>query len=586
MMWLYVPKSMLVNDGQYDERSVGGYMGGIGKPGDPINVRDVPWDKWSGPLCTWIPLVLLCAVAVICMSLIIHPQWSKRERLRYPIADFANSLLQQDRDRATGPIFRNKVFWIALVAVLAIRLMNGAHTWYPHTMIEVKLKFIFTGAFKDKFPLFMNYQYANLLTEPEIIPAVIAFSFFLASDISFSIGISHFVSCVAIYLFMRAGVDIAGTYMEGGIKEWCNFGSCLGVAALIVYVGRRYYLQLFKRAMFLGKSREIERYAVWACRIFIVAVAGMIAWLVYFGLDWPLAVMAVLMVLLLFLIVARVNAECGLFFYKPPWMIPGILVGLIGMQTLGPQMLAIVAMFAIMLTADTFECLIPYVTNGLKINETVGVRPGKTGWMAAGAFALGLAVVIPVALWADYNFGIGNHGWVKWASKQTFDTVTRTVKTLTTAGSLDQVLDYTWWERIRNIRPDLTCLYAIGVGFLLVVIVGKLRLRFPWWFVHPVIFLGFGARIIGKFGFSFLLGCLIKVVLTRVGGAAEVPPGPPADGRGHCGRSFRGVDLHGDQLGLLPRQRYPRGGVQGVVAADPNRSNDPGVAISDISRGS
>ena len=52
---------------------------------------------------------------------------------------------------------------------------------------------------------------------------------------------------------------------------------------------------------------------------------------------------------------ARQNAECGTFFYKPTWMMPGVLVGLFGLTTLGPTMIIILGMVMYVLMGDPFE---------------------------------------------------------------------------------------------------------------------------------------------------------------------------------------------------------------------------------------
>ena len=46
---------------------------------------------------------------------------------------------------------------------------------------------------------------------------------------------------------------------------------------------------------------------------------------------------------------------------------PAIVVGLFGAETLGPRVLVLVGLFAMIVAADPFECLIPYVLNGLRM---------------------------------------------------------------------------------------------------------------------------------------------------------------------------------------------------------------------------
>jgi hypothetical protein len=95
------------------------------------------------------------------------------------------------------------------------------------------------------------------------------------------------------------------------------------------------------------------------------------------------------------------------------------------------------------------------------------------------------------------------------------------VTQLTLSGELEKVKNYGVWDRLRGMRPDRNFLIAAGVGFGLLLLVSAMRLRYPWWPLHPVAVLVFASGAIGKFGFSFLMGWLLKVGLTKFGGAAK-----------------------------------------------------------------
>ena len=56
------------------------------------------------------------------------------------------------------------------------------------------------------------------------------------------------------------------------------------------------------------------------------------------------------------------------------------------------------------------------------------------------------------------------------------------------------------------------------VGVLLVGVVSYLRLRVPWWPIHPVLFMVWGTRQMAEISFSFLIGWGIKTAVTNLGG--------------------------------------------------------------------
>ncbi|MHC4717388.1 MAG: DUF6785 family protein, partial [Planctomycetota bacterium] len=131
----YVPPQMLPDPSGNDEVVIDGYLNGLSDGKEPIGLDRVPWGAWRGPLTVWLPLAMLLSVSVICLSLIVHRQWSQREHLRYPIADFAAGLMGA-ADGDDRPVYRRRIFWIGLGAILALHLINGLFAW---KVIQVRI---------------------------------------------------------------------------------------------------------------------------------------------------------------------------------------------------------------------------------------------------------------------------------------------------------------------------------------------------------------------------------------------------------------------------------------------------------------
>ena len=92
----YAPPKMMVDvtEENYDE-TVSAYIFGAPKTTEqkpPLGeqvaqaVKRVPWRAWARPLTTWMPLVLLSALASACLALITFRQWSEHEFLSFPIS--------------------------------------------------------------------------------------------------------------------------------------------------------------------------------------------------------------------------------------------------------------------------------------------------------------------------------------------------------------------------------------------------------------------------------------------------------------------------------------------------------------------
>jgi len=514
----YVCPAMLPNDGQYSKELLDGFVMGRGEPGKPIALDEVPWAPWIKPLAIWMPLLATLGVAVICLSLIVHRQWSRNERLRYPIAAFAGSLLGEEDNRGLNSIFRDRIFWLGAACVVAIRIINGLHAWYPNS-IEVPLTFDFS-AVHAKWPDMIKVDHGLMLLYPEIFPIVVAFAFFLASDVSLSLGLSTLGIVVAASMLAGWGVDTSYDSYSGGVFPYQRFGGYLALGAMLLYTGRGYYRSVLVRALTFRHNGEAQGYAAWALRVLVLAFVALTVMLMLLGLDVLVSIIVVGLLLLIFLIIARLNAEAGLFFVGAAWQPIAVLVGLFGIAALGPSVIGTVALLGALIVMDPRECLMPFVVNGLKICDDQHVRPARIGRWGPWVFIMSIAVAVPVVLWANYNYGVTLRD--TWATGDVprfpFDAVDHAVRELKLRGELASSQGISAIGRIARMNPDGRFLAAAGAGLVVVLAVSVLRIRLTWWPLHPIIFLVWGSWAMNKFSASFLLGWAIKAAVTRLGG--------------------------------------------------------------------
>jgi len=522
----YAPPKMLPAQGRYDPQVTDRFVAGAKAKGEgfglagAFDLDNVPWSGWAECLGTWLPLIVLTAVGVICLGLIVHREWAYHERLRYPVALVASAILEQDPDRAVGSIFRNRLFWLGLGTVFLVHVVNGLATLYPDDMVRIPLN-VDLSVVKQKWPDLGKAPQAWGLFAPKLIPTVAAFAFFLASDVSLSLGLSQVIYVPLVAGLLVAGVDYRGEYMTGGPQNWHLFGSYLGIAILVAYIGRRYYWDILVSALTFRRRAGTVRSAVWACRVFIVSMVLIVAFLcVRVGLGLPLAVLVVFLIFLIFVVMGRINVETGLFFIQPYWQPLAILMGLFGIAALGPKTIVIVGLICVVLTIDPRESLMPFLLNGLKVCDDNRVRPGRVGVTAGATYVVALLVAIIIVFWASYNHGAPQRdGWAfKNVPAFTFDAANNATAQLKYSGDLTRSQEYGAWQRVGNINPAPGFLSAVGIGLALVFVTGFLRLRYTWWPLHPVIFLVWGTYPMANFSHSFLLGWLIKTVITRFGG--------------------------------------------------------------------
>lgn len=519
----YAPDRLLVNGGRYDEDVTGAYVAGEYGSKHLLNFRAVPWDAWIRPLAAWVPLLLLTAAATVCLSLIVHPEWSRRELLPYPVVAFGRAIIAGRAPGHQRLLVRTGAFWAGLGVVFGIHLLNGLYGYFPDVLVRVPRWFDFTPITR-LWPEVTRGAGWWMLFVPRIYPTVIAFSFFLASEVSLSLGLSQVGAVVLSAVLAGYGIDLQAYQPGTGAASWQMFGSSAGMAAVILYIGRHHYLRVGRFAFFPparpGTSPAPERYTIWACRGLLASCAALAAMLVWLGLDWPLAVILVVLLMVLSMVTARISAETGLPHIESNWNGLGVLLGLFGTAALGPKAIVVVGLICAMLMVDVRETLMPYVTNGLKVCDDEQVKPAGIAWRGGLVFAAGLCLAIPVVLAANYTHGAALvDGWGSWVVPRfAFDKVTDATLRLEAMGELASSRGFTPWERVLALHPQPAFLWAAGLGAAAVVLCSFLRLRFARWPLHPVLFLAWGTWPLMCFSPSFLVGWAAKKLVTRFGG--------------------------------------------------------------------
>lgn len=520
----YTPPAMLANDGKYDKDVMEGFFAASGSEKETFPFTKVPWHAWWKPLTLWGVLIAAFMLGSVCLGVIVHKQWSDRERLRYPLAEIVSSLLRLD-EKGRPAIFKEKIFWIGLAVPFAIRMFNFASYWIPNS-IEIPLTFDFSEL-RNAFPELMKVPYASYFSTPTIYPAIVGLAFLLAADIGLSISLANPISVAVLYFMISYGVDLSGGDMQGGLRSWQIFGSYLAMACMIIYGGRRYYWQTLKAAAGFKPHPDTNTTAVKAMRIFFMLFAVAVIILAANGLPWTIALLAWMIMTLMVVVCARLNAECGTFSLEPGWHMPGILIGLFGMGALGPQAIIVLGMLMVLIQVEAIESVMPFVVNGLKFSADSGLaRTGKTGLILAAGILLTIVVTIPTALWADYHHPAalrrGGDGTPIW------NTASRVISDATNAGQPPPPVKVSNGAVWRNMHTNSRFIVGVTVGFVAMMAFSLLRLRFSWWPLHPVLIIVFSTWFAARFGFSFFIGWCIKMAVMKYGGGQKFTAIKPA----------------------------------------------------------
>lgn len=508
----------LVSGGEADPFAVGLLGGWDGEL--MLRPTDLPWGIWWPTLRLWGTLALLMGLAAVCLALVVHPQWSRRELLPYPIARFVQEIGERQAGQLLPEVAHSKLFWLAFVVVLSLHTINGLWTWFPNS-IQVPLAYDFYPL-RKLFPEGSKAAMAWASFYPQIFFSVIGFAFFLRTEMSLSLGVIGLFYMGLASIVFRQGVPLLqDNWLQPNNFTMVLFGAWLGGFLIVLYIGRRYYSSVAASAMGLPRQAEVPAYSVWAARGLILCGLGAIWVLSLHGLDWVLSVLVVGLILMLFLVISRINAETGAFFIQPGWMPVAVFTAVFGDQALGPTAYLLLALVGVVMVTDPREALMPYLTNGLQMADQTDTPPRRVAPWLMAMVVVGFMVALVVTLSIQYNRGLNlSDDWaVKSVPSNAPDNASRVINDLSARDQLGTSVSVSGLKRFAVMKPDGVALAWMGLGVGLVLATALARLRLSWWPLHPVIFMVFGTMSSMRFSSSFLIGWAIKAGVVRLGGS-------------------------------------------------------------------
>lgn len=529
----YVPKQAFVTvDEETYDHVVTGYMQGAGKTSSAEQtfgqsmrnkVNRVPWGAWKTPMLVWLPMVFLVAGCSICLSLIVHKQWSKHEILSYPIAEFTASLVEREEGRALPLVFRNRAFWIGFLIIYLIRVNNGLCVWFPDYLIPVRLGWDMRP-FGTMFPSIFRVQWGGELLRFNLFPLVVAFAFFLSTEVSLTLSLTQVAYVIFAIPLVTRGVNMSTDYALGGWNGYMRAGSYLAFTIMLLYTGRNYYRDLLVKAVAVWRRFSPEEGEnVWPTRFLMVGLALLTFLLMRLGLEWPFAVGFVGLMMVTLLVVSRVSAETGLFFIQPRWQPIGIMMASVGVFTMNPTTIMIVCLACVILCIDQSQAVMPYMVNGLKIADKLKLKTTRVAGISMFVYVAGVLLAVFAVLVATYDFGAPLYNWShQRVPSMPFQAVNNAVLQLSARGELADAEGLRWFARLGRALPMEYFVPAASIGFILVIVFSFLRLRLPKWPLHPVMFLLWATYPMAFTCHSFLLGWMIKKAAVRFGGTSII----------------------------------------------------------------
>ncbi|MDX2052754.1 MAG: DUF6785 family protein [Polyangiaceae bacterium] len=486
-----------------------------------LSLSALPWKAWAPTLWLWGGLAMAFAFASLCLTLIVHPQWSKRELLAYPVARFIEEASERKPGNLLPEVAQSKLFWGGAVVLFLWHFQNGLHAWFP-AVPEIPRGFDLT-ALAVLFPNAAKVDGSWGYFAPTLYISVIAFSFFMPSQVSFSLGVAQLLFIALGAVMLGQGYPLDGHILDAKNSNLLRVGGFLGMAGVILYTGRSFYKQVVLGAFGKAQSEEVPSYSIWAARVLVVFLLFALYLLHGAGLTFLLSCLFVLLTLLLFLVMTRIATETGAFFIQPYWAPVGVITAVFGFESVGPTAFALLAMASVILTMDPREALMPYLAHALRlVDRTAQTSPAKAvPWLTLMILS-GFVVAGTVTFYLQYNRGAApvNGGWqIQYMPAMGFDLMAQHLSDSIAKGSLAEATQSQGLARLLMARPLEGGMFWMGLGLFLVLLTALGRLRLPSWPLHPVLFLVWGSTPLVHFGASFLIGWMVKSGVISTTGA-------------------------------------------------------------------
>jgi len=477
--------------------------------------RAVPWHAWLRPTITWGIFLVGLFGSIVCMMVVLRRQWVENERLQFPLATVYMSLIEAPAPgNALNPLFRNRLFWIAFSAVAFIHLFNGLGSYYPRYIPPIPLSYNIGGILSEEPWRYCEWDFMF----QRIYFTIIGLAMFMQTRTAFSLWF--------IFVLVQVARMVTGM-RQTEISELMTFDQLFGAVivfgGIILYIARQHLLAVFRQMFGPGRPDDPRgrylpyRLAGWG---FISCQLILILWLIAAGTTIVGALVIIGMLMLLFLILARIVADTGMIYplipvpVAHPFDVAASSFPALPHTSTSNYFFA--RLFSGILTHDTRQSLSPYAQHAMAVTDRAAYSH-TNDWRKAirfiGALILALAVAYLVSgaatLYVEYAYAAtldrSNASPINpWSSH-----------TLVQYIVMDPAVTYTAGGQAVSHNRIL----QIGIGAAITAALGVLRLNVAAWPLHPVGFLLCYTWGLRQIWFSIFLGWLIKTIVVHFGGA-------------------------------------------------------------------
>ena len=470
--------------------------------------ESIPWRKWAGPIVTWGGFALVLYASNIALCTVFFQQWSKRERLIFPIVYVP---VEVAADPGPGQLvndfFRSRLVWVGIAIPVLVWGYKGLRAYVPG-LPNIPLYWSLWGIFPDR-----PWSEFRLLGA-EVFFSAIGISFLLTREVGFSFWFFYVLyraSWVFIAWLGAGGQGFFGNWSTG-FAVFETSGGMFAIAAFLCWSARRSLAAWLRRAVTGRTDPAEDPLPPWLCLLLIGGgFLAMTGWYALAGAQWWVGAVATATFLVMLLVLTRVVAESGLLFLSGITEPFRFVAGLFPASWVSGASLTTLALQRGIINEDMRKIFMPYVMNGLKAADQGRLPLGKV----AGVFGIAAVVGLSIGTWSfiatSHKYGATNvETWAAvMAPRYYLDEAANRQKNPPEFATLKVGQKAVFPTNLAH-----TIVGAALVGALLV-----LRAAFTWWPLHPFGFVVCATWAVSRIWFSIFLGWLAKTCIMSFGGA-------------------------------------------------------------------
>ena len=455
----------------------------------------IPWETWVEPMAYWLGLIVTMGFMLICMSAILHRQWSVHERLAYPMMQLPQGMLDDGGDGTSrvGLLFKRKIMWLGFAVPFVFFTMKGLSFLWPF-LPDPELGGSI-AMFRDtvNLRLAVNFAYIGF--------------FYLASlDLTFSVWFFYVLCRVQEGLFNVLGIasnERMSAYESYPVAPDLTHQQTGAVIVFILFGlwSARAHLRDVMTTAWNPKggvddSEELLRYRT-AVAGFLVSFVIIGIWLWRSGV--PLVIVPVLLIvsIIFFALVARVVATAGVPTARSPIVPAYFIISGFGTSILGAKGL-IALTFTFIWQGESRTSPMVAASNALKLAESIRGNKTRLFWGMMIALIASLGASLCTSLHMAYTHGAINLAQLGVAGGHGWPYIGPTIESLPDA----------------NMRGWLFKGIGGGVEWFLM----WAQHRWHWWPLHPIGLVISVGWLTSSIWFSAMVAWLLKAIVLHVGG--------------------------------------------------------------------